>query len=152
VHAPASCSDGRPSVADSQANRALIEQFWKDLYARDFDKVGSYFTDDAHYTDIAAPEEGAYGPERIIARLRLGIEPLSAYEHHFKNMVADGDLVVTEHAEEWHWHTGESVLLPFVSVHELRDGQIIRWHDYWDLTTLMNAAPQWWVEHIMKGY
>src|SRR5688572_30448150 len=124
-------------TATTEANRALIQQFWKDLYDRDFDKVASYFTDDGHYTDVAAPEEGAYGPERIAARLRLGLEPLSAYEHHFKSMAADGDLVITEHAEEWHWKTGESVVLPFVSVHELRDGQIVRWHDYWDMTTLM---------------
>ncbi len=57
-----------------------------------------------------------------------------------------------EHSEEWHWHTGEFVVLPFVSVFDLRDGKIARWWDYWDLGTLMNAAPQWWVEHIMQGY
>jgi len=39
-------------------------------------------------------------------------------------MVAEGDTVVTEHAETWHWHTGEQVTLPFVSVQELRDGSI----------------------------
>ena len=63
-----------------------------------------------------------------------------------------GDTVVTEHAETWHWPTGEQVTLPFVSVHEMRDGSIVRWWDYWDLQTLMNAAPAWWVEHIMQGY
>ena len=31
-------------------------------------------------------------------------------------------------------------------------GAITRWWDYWDMGTLMNAAPQWWVEHIMQGY
>jgi len=44
---------------------------------------------------------------------------------------------------KWHWHTGEFVVLPFVSVFDLRDGKIARWWDYWDLGTLMNAAPQW---------
>jgi hypothetical protein len=28
----------------------------------------------------------------------------------------------------------------------------VRWWDYWDLQTLMGAAPAWWVEHIMQGY
>jgi hypothetical protein len=46
----------------------------------------------------------------------------------------------------------ESVVLPFISVHEISDDRIVRWHDYWDLTTLMNTAPQWWIEHIMNGY
>jgi limonene-1,2-epoxide hydrolase len=43
-------------------------------------------------------------------------------------------------------------VLPFISVHEISDDRIVRWHDYWDLTTLMNTAPQWWIEHIMNGY
>ena len=133
-------------------NRAVIEQFWKDLYARDYDKVGAYFTEDGHYTDVPAPGAGAVGPEAVAARLRLGLGPLSGYIHHLKNIVADGDVVVTEHAEEWHWETGEQVVLPFVSVHEFRDGKICRWHDYWDFNTLMRAAPQWWLEHIAKGF
>ena len=61
----------------------------------------------------------------------------------------DGDTVVTEHVEHWEWPTGETAALPFVSMQELRDGKIVRWWDYWDLGTLMNAAPAWWVEHIM---
>jgi limonene-1,2-epoxide hydrolase len=139
-------------VATKDENRALIERFWDDLYRRDFDAIATYFADDAHYTDVCAPEEGAYGPARVVARLRLGIEPLEGYEHDLKAMVVEGDMVVTEHAELWKWHTGETALLPFVSVHEIRDGKIVRWHDYWDMQTLMNAAPQWWVEHIMVGY
>ena len=139
-------------MSDPELNKKTIEQFWADLYRRDFDAVAAHFTDDAHYTDVCANEVGATGPARIVARLRLGIEPLAAYEHHPKLVVAEGDAVITEHAEEWHWHTGEEVVLPFVSVHELRDGRISRWHDYWDMQTLMNAAPQWWIDHIMQGY
>lgn len=139
-------------MTDTERNRQIVTQFWKDLYDREFDAIAGYFDDDSHYTDVCAPEEGAYGPAQIVARLKLGLEPLSGYEHEQKHIVADGDVVVTEHAELWRWHTGESVLLPFVSVQELRDGTITRWHDYWDMQTLMNAAPQWWIEHIMVGY
>jgi hypothetical protein len=32
---------------------------------------------------------------------------------------------------------------------EIRNGMFVRWWDYWDLATLMNNAPAWWVEHIM---
>lgn len=139
-------------MTDTESNRALVKQFWQDLYAREFDAIAGYFTDESHYTDVCAPEEGAFGPQKIVARLKLGLEPLSGYEHDQKHIVADGALVVTEHAELWRWHTGEAVLLPFVSVQELRDDKIMRWHDYWDMQTLMNAAPAWWVEHIMVGY
>ena len=59
--------------------------------------------------------------------------------------------MVTEHVEHWEWPTGEKAALPFVSMQELRDGEIVRWWDYWDLGTLMNVAPAWWVEHIMTA-
>ena len=79
-------------------------------------------------------------------------EPIEGYEHHLRTMVASDGAVMTEHAETWRWHTGEVVTLPFCSVHELVDGKIVRWWDYWDLQTLMDAAPPWWIEHIMGGY
>ena len=31
-------------------------------------------------------------------------------------MIAEGDIVVTEHEEEWVFHTGERILHPFASV------------------------------------
>jgi limonene-1,2-epoxide hydrolase len=139
-------------VSDAAANRALIERFWEDMGRRDFAAVRKYFTEDAHYTDVPAPEDGARGPDAIEARLRLGIEPLERYVPRPGKMVAEGAMVILEHSEEWHWGTGETVVLPFVSVFELRDGLIARWWDYWDLGTLMKAAPQWWIDHIMQGY
>jgi limonene-1,2-epoxide hydrolase len=60
--------------------------------------------------------------------------------------------VVTEHAETWIWDDDHSVRLPFTSVMEVRDGKVARWWDYLDLSTLMSAAPSWWVEHIAPGY
>jgi limonene-1,2-epoxide hydrolase len=148
-------SDAEPA-SDARAgadNVSIVQQFWAALYDRDWDRIGSFFTDDAAYTDVPSPEDDvAIGPRQIVARLRLGIEPISAYEHSLRLMVADGDAVVTEHAKTWHWHTGESVTLPFVSVQELRDGKIVRWYDYWDLQTLLGAAPAWWIEHIMVGW
>src|SRR5437879_4009508 len=65
-------------------------------------------------------------------------------------LIAEDNMVVTEHVEHWEWPTGERASLPFVSIHEARDGKLVRWWDYWDLATLMSAAPAWWVEHIMN--
>jgi limonene-1,2-epoxide hydrolase len=140
-------------VGDAATNRAAVDEFWTALYARDWDAIAACFTEDATYTDVPSPEDDlAVGPAQIVARLRLGIEPITEYEHHPKLAVADEHAVITEHAEEWHWKTGESVILPFTSVHEMEGGKIKRWYDYWDMQTLMNAAPQWWIEHIMQGY
>lgn len=135
-------------------NTALVNEFWEALGRRDFDAVGAFMSPRGHYIDVPVigTEDGAFGPEETAARLRLGLAPLEKYVLHDGPIVANGDLVITEHAEEWSWHTGEHALLRFCSVHEINDNKIDRWWDYFDLGGLMNAAPVWWVEHIMVGY
>jgi limonene-1,2-epoxide hydrolase len=134
-------------------DKQRVGAFWDALYRREWDLVGSFFGPDSEYTDVPSPpDDVARGPDQIVARLRLGLDRLSGYEHHLRLQVAEAGTVVTEHAETWHWHTGEEVTLPFVSVQELVDGTIVRWWDYWDLATLMNAAPAWWIEHVAQGY
>jgi ketosteroid isomerase-like protein len=137
----------------SEQNKEIVRGLWDALYRRDWDALAGFFDARSEYTDVPSPaDDVARGPALIVARLRLGLERISGYEHDLRLMVAEGDTVVTEHTETWHWHTGEQVTLPFVSVHELRDGTIVRWWDYWDLQTLMGAAPDWWIEHVAQGY
>jgi ketosteroid isomerase-like protein len=137
----------------SDENKEIVRRLWDALYRRDWDGIAGCFDARSEYTDVPSPaDDVARGPALIVARLRLGLERISGYEHDLRLMVAEGDTVVTEHTETWHWHTGEQVTLPFVSVHELRDGTIVRWWDYWDLQTLMGAAPDWWIEHVAQGY
>jgi hypothetical protein len=38
-----------------------------------------------------------------------------------------------------------------VSVTQLRDGKICRWHDYSNIPNITDNAPKWWLEHIMKA-
>ena len=133
----------------SATTRQLVETLWERLYDGDYEGVGALFAPDGHYRDVPAPDDGAFGPAAIAARLRVGLEPIEGQVHHLSTIVVVGTTAVTEHAVEWHWHTGESVTLPFVSEMEARDGQLIRWWDYWDLQTLLGSAPPWWIDHIM---
>ena len=135
-------------------NKQRVQEFWDTLYRRDFDAVGAMMAEHGEYTDVFTPDDDvAIGPTQVAARLRLGLEPLSDIIHHPNHMVAEGDIVMFEHAEEWHWHTGESCLVRFVSVQVFDDdGKIVRWHDYPDLQLLLSSAPQWWMDHIMAGY
>lgn len=170
---PDSSGAGDPAPSGStptkiEANKAVVAEFWEALGRRDFDAVGRFMAEDGHYIDVplvddgdnkapmaenlAGAEAGAEGPEEVAARLRLGIEPLENYVLHDGRMIAEGDTVVTEHSEEWFWHTGEHIHIRFCSVQEIRDGKIARWWDYVDLAQLLNAAPQWWLDHIMEGY
>ena len=137
------------------SNIALIRGFWAALGRRDFDAVGAFMAPRGHYVDVPVkdlPDAGAYGPAETAARLRLGIAPLHAYELHDGPIVAAEGYVITEHAETWTWEPGVTVTLPFTSVMQVSDGQVDRWWDYFDLATLLNAAPAWWHEHIAAGF
>jgi len=129
--------------------RVVVAAFWDALYARDWEAVRGFFTEESIYYDV--PIGAAFagrGPESIEARLRLGLETLAAYEHRPGVVVAEGDTVVTEHEEIWFWESGETVTLPFVSVQRVRHGSILLWKDYWDQKTLMDAAPRSWHDRL----
>lgn len=142
------------STADLTANVALVEEFWSALGRRDFAAVGALMADDGHYVDVAVMDvdPGAVGPAQVEARLRLGLEPLLAYELHDGPITAMADRVVTEHAETWTFEEGVTITLRFTSVMDVRDGKVARWWDYLDFGALMSTAPQWWLDHIAGGY
>jgi len=134
-----------------EENKAVVERFFDALAQRDWDGMKALLTDDAHYTDVGTPGPGGTGPDGVVNRVKIGLEPLSGYEHIGDvNVVAEGDLVMTEHTERWHFHTGEVIDHSFVSVTQLRDGKIFRWHDYSNIPNITDNAPPWWLEHIIK--
>ena len=121
----------------------IVERLWSALYdRRDFDEVGSLFSSDGRYQDMPLKDEWATGPAEVAARLRLGLDRLERYWHDVEQIIAEGDTVMTEHVEHWLFPTGELVSLPFVSVHRVRDDQVVLWRDYWDWNTLMDSAPR----------
>jgi len=136
----------------SAENRQVVERYWDAHFRRDWDAMATFFDPTCHYTDVGLDPTGATGPAEIISRLRLGIEPLSGYYHYPKHMVDQGDLVITEHMEQWQFETGEVIDHPFTSVMEVRGGRIMRWHDYSHLGNLLDQAPQSWLEHIAAGW
>ena len=139
-------------MSNADRNRQITEALWEALFQRRWQDVGAFFAEDGLYQDVPTPDIGAVGPEQIARRLQIGHEPVDRHEHTLIRIVADDSCTITEHREDWHFHTGEVIKLPFTSIHEFReDGKIVLWRDYWDLNTLMNNAPQWWLEHIMTA-
>ncbi|WP_435744736.1 hypothetical protein [Nocardioides sp. SYSU DS0663] len=55
---------------------------------------------------------------------RVGWGGLAAYENHDGLLLAVGDDVMYEHSETWTFASGEVVVLPFVTVHRVRDGRV----------------------------
>jgi ketosteroid isomerase-like protein len=140
-------------VTKSDENRSVIEGFWDDLYRGDLAAAAARFDAQGEYTDVTTPEDDvARGPEEIVRRLTLAFGKLSGLRDERRQLVASADTVMTEHIEHWAWPTGETMALPVASVHELRGRRIVRWCDYWDMNTLVEAAPTWWFEHVMQGW
>lgn len=138
------------NAAASPRPAEVTAAFWSALYERDWPRIRSFFGADSIYYDVpTGPTTAGVGPDSIEARLRLGLEGLVGYEHR-PGVVAEGPdgVVVTEHTEVWTWETGETVALPFVSVQHVRGDRIVLWKDYWDLQTLMSAAPPAWHQRL----
>ncbi len=134
----------------SEANKQVVHELWQALYRKDWDGVAGLIASDGHYEDVPAPDAGATGPANVVTRLRIGLDSVERFEHEIHRVVAEGASVIVEHTETWHFHTGEAVRNPFVTIHEVEDGKIKLWRDYWDLGGLMAQAPKWWIEAIAK--
>ncbi len=133
-----------------QENKQVVAELWKALYAKDFERLASLIAEDGFYEDVPAPDAGAVGPANVVKSLRVGLDPVERFEHEIHRVVAEGDTVVIEHTETWHFGTGESLKNDFVTIHEVKDGKIQLWRDYWDLNTMMAQAPRWWIERLAQ--
>lgn len=122
---------------------------WKALSNRDWETLKTFVSDDCIYVDMpVGPAAAARGPEDIVKRLKIGLEPLAGYENHDGVLVSNGTDAMYEHSETWTFKTGESGVLRFVTVHKVVDGKITLWKDYWDMNGLTSFAPPTWLEEL----
>ena len=127
----------------------VVLGMWKALSDRDWEALKTFIAEDCIYVDMpVGPAAAARGPEDIVKRLKVGLEPLAGYENHDGVLVSNGEDIMYEHSETWNWATGESTVLQFVTVHKVRDGKIVLWKDYWDFGGLVNHAPPDWMEQL----
>ena len=122
---------------------------WKALSNRDWEALKTFVSDDCIYVDMpVGPAAAARGPEDIVKRLKIGLEPLAGYENHDGVLVSNGTDAMYEHSETWTFKTGESGVLRFVTVYKVVDGKITLWKDYWDMNGLTSFAPPTWLEEL----
>ena len=75
---------------------------WKVLSARDWESVKTLLSDDCIYADMPlGPTLAARGPEHIVKRLKVALEPLASYVNHEGLLVSNGCDVMYEHSETW---------------------------------------------------
>ena len=131
---------------------SAVYGLWQALSKRDWDAVQTLLSDDCIYVDMPlGPTAAARGPTDIVKRLKVGLESLADYVNHDGLLVADGVDAVYEHSETWTWESGETAVLPFVSVHKVIDGRVALWKDYWDMGTMTAQAPPTWLEDVMSA-
>jgi limonene-1,2-epoxide hydrolase len=130
----------------------VVARLWDAVYARDWERIASHLGEEAIYYDVpTGPSTAAVGPQAIVGRLRLGLEPLARYEHREGRVASTGDVVMVEHAETWGWHTGEECTLPFVTVHRVVADEVVLWKDYWSYDHLLDHAPGWWKDRLFTA-
>ena len=131
---------------------AAVLGMWKALSDRDWEAVTQFLAEDCIYVDMPiGPAAAARGPENIVKRLKVGLEPLAGYLNHDGLLVTNGVDVMYEHSETWDWFSGESAVLQFVTVHKVVDERITVWKDYWDFGALLNHAPKDWMEQLQAA-
>lgn len=126
---------------------STIRNMWKALSDRNWDLLKTYLSDDCIYLDMpVGPTAAAKGPDDIVKRLKIGLEPLASYQNFSGMLVTDGADAMYEHHEEWRWASGEFAVLEFVSVHRVERDKISLWKDYWNMGALADHAPPTWLE------
>jgi limonene-1,2-epoxide hydrolase len=122
---------------------------WQALSRRDWDALTTFLSPDCIYVDMpVGPTLAARGPDDIVKRLKVGLEPLAGYQNHDGLLVSNGADAMYEHSETWQWSSGETALLRFVTVHRVENGKVTLWKDYWDMGGLTAQAPPTWLEDL----
>jgi limonene-1,2-epoxide hydrolase len=122
---------------------------WQALSCRDWEAVKTFLSADCVYVDMPlGPTLAARGPDGIVKRLKVALEPLADYENHDGVLVSNGSDVMYEHSETWRWTSGEMAVLQFVTVHRVDDGKVSLWKDYWDMGGMTAQAPPTWLEDL----
>ena len=88
----------------------VVLGLWRALSERDWDAVTTFLADDCVYVDMPlGPALAARGPDDIVKRLKVGLEPLAGVREPRRPAVSDGTDVMYEHSETWTWASGETV-------------------------------------------
>lgn len=130
----------------SDQNKATVERMWTALSEFDFDTLKSCLHPDVHYEDVPTEDAGAIGPENVVARLSIAWDHISEQIQTTHRIAAEGDVVFLDHTEKWIFKTGESVEHRFATMHELEDGLIVKWSDFWDVNNFVGQFPQSFLE------
>ena len=134
----------------SEANKATVQRMWKALADFDFETLKGCLHPEVHYEDVPTEDAGAIGPDNVVARLSVAWDHLAKQEQTTHRIAAEGDVVFLDHTERWTFKSGETCAHRFCTMHELRDGKIVKWSDFWDVANFVGQFPPWFLEEMAK--
>ena len=135
-----------------EANRKTVERMWNALTAFDWETLKSCLCEDIHYEDVPTEDPGARGRENVVKRLGIAFDHLIDHEHTIHHLVCEGDVVFLDHTEVWTFKTGEKASNQFATLHEMKDGKVAKWSDYWDVSGFVSQFPSWFLEEMAKSH
>ena len=135
----------------NERNKQTVEKMWLALSQWDWDTLKSCLHPEIHYQDVPTDDPGAHGPENVVKRLSVAWDHLEKQEQVTHHIASDGDVVFLDHTEKWTFTSGETAEHTFCTMHEIRDGLISKWSDYWDMNRFVSQFPAWFLEEMMKS-
>ena len=135
----------------AEAHKKTVKTMWQALSDMDWDGMKACMHPEIFYEDVPSDDPGAHGPDNCVKRLQIAFNHLSKQEQTTHSLAADGDLVFMEHTEKWTFTSGETAEHKFCTVHEMKDGLVARWSDYWDMNRFVGQFPAWFLEEMMKS-
>jgi limonene-1,2-epoxide hydrolase len=101
------------------------------MVQRDPEALRPLLANDAVYQNVGTPAFS--GASAIVENLGMQFSVFpDSYEYKTLNLVADGEVVLTERLDFIRLPSGEVTGLPVMGAFVVRDGKISRWTDYWD--------------------
>ena len=120
---------------DNETPIELVRRFCAVWSTVNPDEIAEFFTDDAVYHNIPMdPLTGRDSIKTFIAGFAGGAKQI---DFRVSNIVADGDVVLTERVDVFELPNGK-VELPVMGTFEVKDGKIAAWRDYFDMKQFMD--------------
>lgn len=115
----------------SAQNEKTVRDFFRHFSARDLEAAMGLWARDAVYHNI--PVAPIRGIDSIRAIFSAMLEVMVSAEFELAATASAGSLVFTERIDKFRFTNGSSVDLPVAGVHEVREGKILAFRDYFDL-------------------
>ena len=124
-------------MADEKTSPVKVVRAFTDaMEAMDFDKGVQLVADDLEY--INGPNPPVTGPAGVRSELEPFFAPIEENEFIILREAAVGNVVFIERLDRHRIPQGWFEL-PVTGVYEVKDGKIVYWRDYFDLTTIQSA-------------